>query len=298
MTAQQDNNPALAVGCPRCHSEVVGGTQFCRSCGFRLFEAGAMAPNYAAAGMAPNNNWTAAKVKKSGPHWLIWVVVGLIIASVVGGGILSSGVRNIRSTIAGKKSKPSSYLGIDETTSAYGGAMIDAIETPDGAADKAGLIGGDVITSLDGVPIRSSDDFTALMSKMPAGKTVDVVYVRDGVTKTTKLTTMSEDQIDQLTEAFNGRKHGFFGVEGFDRVEVSGQSIYGVRVNEVRRNRPAYISGLREGDIVTEFDGIPIRTADEFVARVNRAIPDSVVKLVVFRGTEKKEIRVTVGLDD
>lgn len=295
MTAEQLDQTTPAVGCPRCHSEVTGGMQFCRSCGYRLFEGNAPAPNYAA--VAQNPNWTVAKQRRSGPHWLVWVVVALIVSSVIGGGILSSGVKNIRGTIAGKKSKPASYLGIDKTSSDGGGAMINAIETPEGAADKAGLLGGDVITAIDGMPIHSSDEFTALMSKMQSGRTIEITYLRDGATKTTKLVTMAEAEVDSANDAFNDRPHGFFGVEDFDRVAVPGQSIYGVRIGSVRKNRPAYVAGLRDGDIVTQFDGLPMRTADEFVQRVNRAKPDSVVKLVVFRGTEQKEIPVTVGED-
>lgn len=298
MTAEQLDQINPAVGCPRCHGEVTGAMQFCRSCGFRLFEGNMPAPNYAAAAVTSNPNWTTAKQRKSGPHWLVWVVVALIVSSVIGGGILSSGVKNIRGTITGKRSKPASYFGIDKTTSDGGGAMINSIETPDGAADKAGLLGGDVITAIDGMPIRSSDEFTALMSKMPSGRTLEITYQRDGATKTTKLITMAEAELNSLNDAFNDRPHGYFGVSDYDRIQVPGQNTYGVRVGSVRTNRPAYVAGLRDGDIVTAFDGLPIRTADEFEARINRSKPESVVKLTVIRGTEQKEIPVTVGVDD
>ncbi len=43
-----------------------------------------------------------------------------------------------------------------------------------------------------------------------------------------------------------------------------------------------------------EFDGVPIRTEDEFLMRVRRALPYSTVKVVVMRGEgdvkEKVEI--------
>jgi S1-C subfamily serine protease len=296
MNAEQKIGVTPAVGCPRCHSEVVGGTQFCRSCGFRLFESGVPAPNFAAANMPAAGQWTTAKPRRSGPHWLVWVVVALIMASVVGGGILSSGVRNLRSSITGRKPKPRSYLGIDETSSAGGGAMINAIDTPDGAADKAGLVGGDIITAVNGAPIKSSDDYSTIMSQIPSGATIDVAFVRDGVAKTTKLTTMAKAEMDSLMSAFNDQKQGYLGVDDYERVQVPGQDIYGVKVDDVSTNRPAYISGLRDGDIVLEMDGIPIRTADEFVQRIHRAKPESVVKFVIMRGAERKEIPVTIGV--
>jgi len=44
-----------------------------------------------------------------------------------------------------------------------------------------------------------------------------------------------------------------------------------------------------------EFDRIPIRTPDELLLRVRRAIPYSTIKLVVFRNGEKVEIPVKMG---
>ena len=42
-----------------------------------------------------------------------------------------------------------------------------------------------------------------------------------------------------------------------------------------------------------EFDGVPIRTSDEFLMRVKRALPYSTVKLVVMRGPVKvKRLRM------
>jgi putative serine protease PepD len=65
------------------------------------------------------------------------------------------------------------------------------------------------------------------------------------------------------------------------------------------RSRPADIAGLKEGDIVVEFDGVPIRTSEEFLMRVRRAQPYSTVKLVVMRGEapplERVEIPVKLG---
>jgi S1-C subfamily serine protease len=69
-------------------------------------------------------------------------------------------------------------------------------------------------------------------------------------------------------------------------------------LNDVARNRPGYIAGLRDGDIVIEFDGIPIRTSRELVSRIERTLPDSIVKIVVMRGSERLEIPVKIGVDD
>lgn len=84
----------------------------------------------------------------------------------------------------------------------------------------------------------------------------------------------------------------------FARVAVPGTNLYGVRLGETERNSPAYLSGLREKDIVMEFDGAPVRSVEEFAAHIKRATPGRMVMAVVMRGAERLEIPVLVGQDD
>src|SRR5262249_9298037 len=131
------------------------------------------------------------------------------------------------------------------------------------------------------------------------GKTVDVEYLRDGEKKATKLTTVSQEEFKRLSREFERRPEGRaqFGYEDGDakRVQIPGTNIYGVRLGNILQSRPADMAGIKEGDIVIEFDGIPIRTSDEFLMRVRRAVPYSTVKVVVMRDNEKLEIPVKMG---
>ncbi|HEX7294542.1 MAG TPA: PDZ domain-containing protein [Pyrinomonadaceae bacterium] len=250
---------------------------------------------------------------------------------------------------------PRSYVGVDDFDTAEGGVTFEFVEAPDVPADKAGLVGGDIITSFDCHPVTEDDQIMDLLRQTPIGKTVDVTYIRDGETKTTKLTTVSKEEYDRLTTAFRRRPegNGLFGYEDGDseRVEIpagsSSQTItpeipeapeppespktttpgtpgstappvpktttpksatsgtatpktapaprYGVKLNTVLRSRPADLAGVKEGDIVTEFDGIPIRTPRELRQRVLRAIPYSTIKLVVYRDGTRLEIPVKMG---
>ncbi|WP_167139049.1 trypsin-like peptidase domain-containing protein [Diaminobutyricimonas sp. TR449] len=60
--------------------------------------------------------------------------------------------------------------------------------TADGAADKAGLQAGDVVTSFNGVPITSPTDLTAQVRVLGAGEEAEIVWVRDGETNSTEVT--------------------------------------------------------------------------------------------------------------
>jgi serine protease Do len=196
---------------------------------------------------------------------------------------------------------PKSYAGVDDFETAEGGlgATFGSAETPDGPAEKAGLVGGDIITAVDGQPVHSDDDISEIMRRTPIGKTVDVVYMRDGETKNTKLTTISREELSRLNDVFDSRPEGrgLFGYDDDDvrRVEIPGTKLFGVQFGEILQSRPADIAGIKQGDIVIKFGDVPIRTPEEFLARVRRAIPYSTVDLTIIRNGEQMKIPVKMG---
>jgi S1-C subfamily serine protease len=209
----------------------------------------------------------------------------------------SSSRRNARSAAAAASAQ-NSFFGAHYKTS-QGGAFIEDITPPGSAADKAGLIGGDVITNFDGKPVKGKSELDNLLSETPVGKTIEVTFIRDGEQKIAKLTTISEKENGRLREAFEDRPEGRgrLGIDDDDAevVAVPGTNHSGVRLDDVTANYPADIAGVREGDIVIQFDTTPIRTVEEFVTRIHRAIPYSTINLVVMRGGERLEIPVKVG---
>lgn len=236
---------------------------------------------------------------------MAWVFVGLLVF-FVGAAAFTAIINPIRNRSAVpmvKLSANKSYVGVDGWETTDNGVTFDSVDAPGGPADKAGLIGGDVITKFDGQDIHDEDQMGDLMERTPIGKTVEVEYIRDGEKKKTQLTTISYDEFKQLTRDFDRRPEGRaqFGYEDGDteRVQVPGpkpgQQVYGVKLNSLLQSRPADLAGIKEGDVVIEFDGVPIRTPEEFLMRVRRALPYSTVKVVVMRGEEKLEIPVKMG---
>ena len=63
-------------------------------------------------------------------------------------------------------------------------AKIDSV-TSGGAADKAGLQKGDIVTNFNGLPITNATDLTAQVRAMQAGTKASLTYVRNG--KSTKV---------------------------------------------------------------------------------------------------------------
>ena len=292
---------ANQIICSNCRSTMPADLRFCRNCGFRL--ADSMGAYTGTSEVATTSDALPAK-KHRRMSGLAWLFVGLLVF-FIGAAAFTALVSPVRQRVGVVSRGPvvKSYIGIDEFQDTEQGVMLNCVSVPGGPADKAGLLGGDLIVSFDGQKAQNEDQMDDIMLKTPIGKTVDVEYIRDGEKKTTKLTTISQDEHRRLSKEFERRPEGRgqFGYEDGDaeRVLVPGTNIYGVRLDTILRSRPADIAGVKEGDIVIEFDGVPIRTPDEFLMRVRRTLPYSTVKLVVMRGEgdvkEKVEIPVKMG---
>src|SRR5215510_14898140 len=280
------------ITCSNCHSRMPSDLRFCRNCGFRLPQSMPAhgAGQYSASDDLPIvASLPKTPKKKRRISGMSWVFVGLLVF-FVGAAAFTAIVAPMRkSGNVGFVQKPvvKSYIGVDEFNNTDEGVILESVRAPGGPADKAGMVGGDVIVSFDGQAIHDEDQLNDLMTQTPVGKTVDVEYMRDGQKKTAKLTTISDEENRRLTRDFDRRPEGRaqFGYEDGDAktVKVPGMNIHGVRLGTILRNRPADIAGVKEGDIVIEFDGIPIRTDGEFLMRVRRALPYNTIKLVIMR---------------
>lgn len=302
-----------SIACQNCHSTMPEGLRFCRNCGFRLgegvaeytetvrFSNGAPAANgfgMGAGPMAPvaSSSLQRRKKRMSGMTWIFLAMIAFFMVA----GVVTQIVKPFRN-IAGitappTASAPRSYFGINSFDTTDGGVTFDSIEAPDSPADKAGLVGGDIITSFDGQVVKDEDELMELLGNTPVGKTVDVTYVRDGEVKTTKLTTISKSDLDKLGRALSARAEGIgrLGIDDQQVVEIPNTKIRGVQVS-VSASLPADMAGMKNGDIIIEFAGIPIRTEEELNHRIQRAIPYQTIDIVIMRGAERMTIPVKIG---
>ena len=294
------------INCSNCHSSMPAELRFCRNCGFRLGTSYGDASQQLGSGqVATGSAPLPVSKKRRKMSGMTWVFVGLLVF-FVGAAAFTAIINPIRQNARApimKVSVNKSYVGIDGWDTTENGVTFGSVDAPGGPADKAGLVGGDIITKFDGQDIRDEDQMSELMERTPVGKTVEVEYIRDGEKKKTQLTTVSSDEFRRLTRDFERRPEGRaqFGYDDGDaeRVQVPGpvpgKMIYGVKLNSLLQSRPADLAGIKEGDVVIQFDDVPIRTPDEFLMRVRRALPYSTVKLLVVRGEEKLEIPVKMG---
>jgi hypothetical protein len=320
------------VNCPSCGATLIAGLRFCRRCGYRLgegveeyvptqrFDAASMPtaaqtppatdPFHARqtwGGAAPvqpfgstsvygghqGSTSKLAKMCRTGRGgWWLWATI--IIVLLVGGGMLPLAMMS-RGGAPPAAVKP--FLGVDGfETAPGGGALVLGIAGPETPIVRAGLIGGDIIKKFDGKDVRDAGEMLRILGGTPVGKPVEVVYVRDGVTAMTQLTPVAEKETPGL-RMFDRRPggRGVIGVDLGDRVQLPNSNIFGVELDDVNRNEPADIAGLKDGDIVIKFGDFPIRTTGDLRYRIAEALPGTTIPIIVVRGAEQVVVPVKVG---
>ena len=313
------NNPSGAgdsgaIACSQCGAPMPREMRFCRACGNRLGEGPA---EYTETVRLPNANQTASPfaspyaapiAQQAGAEvpykrrrrlsGMTWVLIAIIALFVLGGG-LSALRRGVRTSPGFSANFNRTYFGVDGFDNAPDGVTFDNVEPPGGPADKAGLVGGDIVTSFDGHAVPNENEMKSLLRSTPVGKTVEVIYLRDGETKKTQLTTISPSDFGDLESAYSSRPEGrgYFGIvrDRTENIADPQTKTYGVRLDYVERNSPAELFGLEKGDIVTAWDDVPIRTGHELLSRVRRAIPRSTIVVSIIRGGQTMKIPVTMG---
>ena len=130
------------------------------------------------------------------------------------------------------------------------GVLISAIE-PDSAAAAAGLREGDLILRLDGRPVTSAADVRNQFGLLRVGARVQLDILRDG-----KPRTLTGEIADPYRDFTRGDKLAAT-LAGALLGEAPGRPA-GVAVGTVTVDSPAWQSGLREGDLIRQANGIPI----------------------------------------
>lgn len=231
-----------------------------------------------------------------------WLWVTIIIVMLIVGGMLPLAMMSRRGSSGGGAPPPPATSLLREAdaydTADGGGARIRGLAGPGTSLETANLVGGDVITHLDGQPIRDAEALRKLLAVAVVGKPLKVVYIHDGETKETTLIPIARELFRGLQgiEARPGGR-GIIGIDAGDRVRLPNSNIFGVELDDVQRNRPADLAGLKEGDIIFEFNGKPIRTEGDLNLRIWEAVPGSTVPVSVMRAGQRLDFQVKIGRD-
>lgn len=157
------------------------------------------------------------------------------------------------------------------------GAVVADV-TPDAPGSKAGLKSGDVITELNGNPIRDAGELQMQTSETQPGTTIHLTVMRDGKTQNIPLTlgSMPNGKAQEIAQSGNGKGRWGMGLADLSpdvRQQIGAPaSVHGAVVEQVRPGSPADDAGLQRGDVIVSIDRKPTPNAAD-VAQQLSSIP-------------------------
>jgi Do/DeqQ family serine protease len=142
------------------------------------------------------------------------------------------------------------------------GAVISQV-VKDSPAERAGLKAGDVVISVNGKPVMTSSELRTSIGLLPVGETVTLDVVRDGNTRTIKVT-IAETVQDKLEgKRTNPRLQGAtFGAIAEDSPDYG--HLKGIVVVNLAQGSPAWAAGLRKNDVIVSVNRRPVESLADF----------------------------------
>jgi serine protease Do len=184
------------------------------------------------------------------------------------------------------------------------GAKVTSV-TKESAAEKAGLKEGDIITKIGDSKVDEGNLADVIHNYKPEDK-VAITYLRDGKeqkttatlgrSKSMSYTTFNGMKMPKMNQYFNN-ENGFNFYFGKPKLGIKAQDLEegkGAKVLDVDDESPADKAGIKEGDIINEFEGKPVDNADALarLARENREKYTYTIKLT--RDGKPQEVVVKI----
>ncbi|HKQ26979.1 MAG TPA: Do family serine endopeptidase [Burkholderiales bacterium] len=166
------------------------------------------------------------------------------------------------------------------------GAAVAEVQ-PNSPASQAGLRKGDVVTGLNGRPVRGAAELRARLGVVPVGESVDLRVQRGGETRTLKA------QIGAIeTRATGGEAVQELAGAALQEVAKSGLAgrNRAVLVTGVKAESPAYRHGIRAGDLIVGVNGRRVTSLPELTKALKTKAG---VQLNVLRGDNMLTIPVS-----
>jgi len=167
------------------------------------------------------------------------------------------------------------------------GALVNSL-TAGGAAEKAGLRRGDIITAINGAAVRDSNGLRNEVGQMLPGSEVKVTVLRDAKEQTFNVR-LGEKQAE-TAEGDNGRGSGAGSGSGFglsvepltreNARELGVPMSGGVVITDLAPSSRAADAGLKQGDVIEEVDGAKVTTPDALKSALNKASTNPALLLV------------------
>lgn len=208
----------------------------------------------------------------------------------------------------------SAMLGV--TTEEKEGGVVVVRVSENSAAAKAGLKEGDIITRVDEIKIEKPQDLVEAIGKYKPEEKVTVTYKRDG--KENRATATLGKREGNFMLAMPGpdvrvmpKMENFDfnfdmdGLQGFGpagpnmrpRLGIRAQDTEdgkGVKVLEVHDESAADKAGIKKDDVILEFDGKTVNSADQLISASRESAQKSSFNIKLNRGGKTQTVEVKV----
>ena len=175
------------------------------------------------------------------------------------------------------------------------GIFINNLMSDDSPAALAKIQAGDLMTVLNKQEVRNDNELSQVLDSLKTGDEVPVSVYRDGakIDLRIKIADRAFPPLQMKTEVDD---QGFLGIlDSSRRCCIPGTKKWGVEVKDLHINGPADLFGLRTGDVITEFNGHPVKTPNEFNRHIRAVKPGSKVAVTFYRGVTEQKIEVIMG---
>jgi membrane-associated protease RseP (regulator of RpoE activity) len=175
------------------------------------------------------------------------------------------------------------------------GIFVESLVTDDGPAAAANIQAGDVLTDLNGQPVHNPGEVSQVLDSLKPGTEVSAKVYREGETLSPRIK-LADRAYPPLQPKLEPKDQGYLGVkEAARRCCVPNSQRWGVEILGMNDNSPADLAGLRAGDVITEFNGAPVRTPGEFNRRIRNATPRTKATVTYYRGNIKQTAEMVLG---
>ncbi|MGC1359902.1 MAG: trypsin-like peptidase domain-containing protein [Silvibacterium sp.] len=159
------------------------------------------------------------------------------------------------------------------------GVLVSSVQ-PGFDADKAGLKAGDIITTIDGRPVKDGDDLVNDISARKPGSTIQLGYIRNGKQATATVTI--GDRTKMMESLNNNQGNGNnpsegqnsenaqakLGISVIDLPQGAPAGLHGVLIQSVKPGSFADEIGLAEGAVIVSINRHPVHSLNDFRAIV------------------------------
>jgi len=151
-------------------------------------------------------------------------------------------------------------------------------------ADKAGVLQGDVITSLNGSEVKDPSHLQRLVAETGIGKAAKIIVFREGKAIELSMTLASADSAPkQRRDSGGGRQQGGES-DLLGLVVEEAEQGRGVVVADVARGGVAAEAGIRRGDLIVSINRKRVSNKSEYARIIQQAGRSGSLTLLVRRG--------------